>query len=84
MRITQNFGKRQGYGNITHVAFVVHTKYRRRAGVNLYIFVEATVNDKGIQTVSLRENGTNEMLSIEHVNSYDLYEFIIYQVNKDL
>ena len=84
MRITHNFGKRQGYGNITHVAFIVHTMYKRRGGVKLDIFVEATVNDKGIQNVTLRENGTNEMLSIEHVNSYDLYEFIIREVNKDL
>ena len=84
MRITQNFGKRHGYGNITHVAFVVHTMYKRRGGINLDIFVEATVNDNGIQTISLRENGTNEMLSIEHVNSHDLYELIINEVNKDL
>jgi hypothetical protein len=48
------------------------------------IFVEATVNDKGIQTISLRENGTNEMLNIEHINSHDLYEFIIKEVNKIL
>ena len=84
MRITQNFGKRQGYGNITHVAFIVNAMYKRRGGVNLDIFVEATVDDNGIQTVSLRENGTNEMLSIEHVNSHDLYELIINEVNKDL
>jgi len=84
MRITQNFGKRQGYGDISHVAFIVHTMYKRRGGIKMDIFVEATVNDKGIQTISLRENGTNEMLSIEHINSHDLYEFIIKEVNKSL
>jgi|ETNvirenome_2_60_1030617.scaffolds.fasta_scaffold91423_2 hypothetical protein len=84
MRITQNFGKRQGYGNISHVAFIVHTMYKRRGGIKMDIFVEATVNDKGIQTISLRENGTNEMLNIEHINSHDLYEFIIKEVNKIL
>ena len=78
MKLIESFGKRHGYQKESHVSFVIKTKYRRRAGAILEIFVEASVDhNKGIRAVSLRENGTNDMLKLEHIDKEKLYELII-------
>jgi len=81
MKITQNFGKRNGYLQETHVSFVVIANVKRRAGAKLDIFVEASVDStQGIKNIFLRENGTNKPVSLEHVNKDELYELIIKQL----
>jgi|TARA_R110000851_G_scaffold76451_2_gene168336 hypothetical protein len=79
MKLKKSFGKRYGYGNNVHVAFVVETMYRKRAGAVMEIFIEATV-DEGIRNVSLRENGTNNVLSINQIDEFSLYELILKQL----
>jgi hypothetical protein len=54
--------------------------YRRRAGAVMEIFIEATVDGDGIRDISLRENGTNDFLSIEQIDKPSLYELIIKQL----
>jgi len=79
MRIINNFGPRRGY-NETHVAFIISAKYRRRAGVLIDVFVEATFDSGGVRSVLLRENGTNDILSVHNlVDEHELYELIIKQ-----
>lgn len=80
MKLTKSFGKRHGYGKNIHVAFTIETMYRRRAGAVMEIFIEATVDGDGIRDVSLRENGTNDLLSIEQIDKPSLYELIIKQL----
>nr|BAR35671.1 hypothetical protein [uncultured Mediterranean phage uvMED] len=79
MKIINNFGTRKGY-NETHVAFIVRAKYRRRAGAFIDIFVEATLDNGGVRSIFLREDGTNEALSVQHLNEeHKLYELILNQ-----
>jgi hypothetical protein len=79
MKIIKNFGTRRGY-NETHVAFVIRAKYRRRAGAFIDIFVEATLDSGGVRHVSLREDGTNDALSVQHLEEeHYLYELILNQ-----
>ena len=80
MKLTKTFGKRHGYGKNIHVAFIIETMYRRRAGAVIEIFIEATVDGDGIRHISLRENGTNDFLSIEQIDKPSLYELIIRQL----
>ena len=80
MKLIESFGKRHGYGKNIHVAFLIETMYRRRAGSMMEIFIEATVDGDGIRDVSLRENGTNDLLSIEQIDKPELYERIIKQL----
>ena len=77
MKLKKSFGKRHSYGTSVHVAFMIETMYRRRAGAVMEIFIEATVDRDGIRDVSLRENGTNDLLSIEQIDKLALYEIII-------
>jgi|TARA_R100000781_G_scaffold82977_1_gene51078 hypothetical protein len=77
MRLIKSFGKRNGYLQEMHVAFLIKAKYQRRGGVFLHIFVEASIDAKGVRSVSLRENGTNDKLYIDHLEKKDdLYELI--------
>ncbi len=79
MNIIKNFGTRKGY-NETHVAFIIRAKYRRKGGAYIGIFVEATLDSGGVRSVSLRENGTNELLSVQHLDQeHELYELILNQ-----
>tara|TARA_R110000803_G_scaffold203483_1_gene269078 strand:- start:422 stop:640 length:219 start_codon:yes stop_codon:yes gene_type:complete len=71
MKITKNFGNR------THVSFIVNTKHK---GVGMYVFVEATVDKKGIKDLYLRENGKNEALNPDHLDRNALEELIIKQL----
>jgi len=81
MKLIESFGKRTGYLNEIHVAFIVRAKYQRRAGAYLNIFVEAIIGAEGVRSVTLRENGTNVKLDIEHVvNKEELYELITKQL----
>ena len=80
MKLKKTFGKRHGYGKNIHVAFIIETMYRRRAGAVMEIFIEATVDGDGIRHISLRENGTNDLLSIEQIDKPSLYELIIKQL----
>jgi len=77
MKLKKSFGKRHGYGTSVHVAFIIETMYKKRAGAMKDIFIEATVDRDGIRDVSLRENGTNDLLSIEQIDKRALYEIII-------
>ena len=83
MRLVESFGVRNCYCNERHVAFIIFTLYKRRGGVYLDIFVESTIDEKGICNIMLREDGTNNYLNIEHINKYDLYELIIKELNKE-
>jgi len=79
MKIIKSFGTRRGY-NETHVAFIVRAKYRRKGGAFIDVFVEATLDNGGIRSVSLREDGTNEALSVQHLKEeHKLYELILNQ-----
>ena len=79
MNIIKNFGTRKGY-NETHVAFIVRAKYRRKGGAFIDIFVEATLDKGGVRSISLRENGTNQLLSVQHLEEeHKLYELILNQ-----
>jgi len=81
MKLIESFGKRTGYLKEIHVAFIVRAKYQRRAGAYLQIFVEAIIGAEGVRSVTLRENGTNVKLDIEHVvNKEELYELITKQL----
>ena len=81
MKLIESFGKRNGYQQESHVSFVIEAKYKRRAGAIIEIFVEACVdNNEGIRAVSLRENGKNDMLKLEHIDKEKLYELIIKQL----
>jgi hypothetical protein len=77
MKVIENFGRRKGYHEL-HIAFIIKAKYRRRAGVNMEIFVEATLDSDGVRNISLRENGTNNILSLDLLDEKDkLYEIIL-------
>ena len=79
MKIIKNFGTRRGYHE-THVAFIIRAKYRRRAGAFIDIFVEATLDSGGVRNISLREDGTNDTLSVQHLEEeHYLYELILNQ-----
>jgi len=78
MKIIKSFGKRAGYIREIHVAFLVKALYEP-TNFHKDIFVEASVDRKGIRTVSLRDNGTNDMLLIEHIDKDELHELIIKQ-----
>jgi hypothetical protein len=79
MNIIKNFGTRKGY-NETHVAFIIRVKYRRKGGAYIDVFVEATLDTDGIRSISLRENGTNQLLSAQHLEEeHKLYELILNQ-----
>jgi len=79
MKIVKNFGTRKGY-NETHVAFIIRAKYRRKGGAYIDIFVEATLDKGGVRSISLRENGTNQLLSVQHLEEeHKLYELILNQ-----
>jgi hypothetical protein len=79
MNIIKNFGTRKGY-NETHVAFIIRVKYRRKGGAYIDVFVEATLDTDGIRSISLRENGTNDILSVQHLeDEHKLYELILNQ-----
>tara|TARA_R100000900_G_C3249939_1_gene147104 strand:- start:247 stop:492 length:246 start_codon:yes stop_codon:yes gene_type:complete len=79
MNIIKNFGTRKGY-NETHVAFIIRAKYRRKGGAYIDIFVEATLDKGGVRSISLRENGTNQLLSVQHLEEeHKLYELILNQ-----
>lgn len=79
MKIIKNFGTRKGY-NETHVAFIIRAKYRRKGGAYIDIFVEATLDKGGVRSISLRENGTNQLLSVQHLEEeHKLYELILNQ-----
>jgi len=79
MNIIKNFGTRRGY-NETHVAFIIRAKYRRKGGAYIDIFVEATLDKGGVRSISLRENGTNQLLSVQHLEEeHKLYELILNQ-----
>ena len=79
MKIINNFGTRRGY-NETHVAFIIRAKYRRRAGAFIDIFVEATLDSGGVRHISLREDGTNDGLCVQHLEEeHKLYELILNQ-----
>ena len=79
MKIVKNFGTRRGY-NETHVAFIIRAKYRRKGGAYIDIFVEATLDKGGVRSISLRENGTNQLLSVQHLEEeHKLYELILNQ-----
>ena len=81
MKLIESFGKRTGYLNEIHVAFIVRAKYQRRAGAYLDIFVEAIIGAEGVRSVTLRENGTNVKLDIEYVvKKEELYELITKQL----
>ena len=46
--------------------------------VNMEIFVEATLDSDGVRNISLRENGTNNILSLDLLDEKDkLYEIIL-------
>lgn len=80
MKIIKNFGIRNGY-NETHLAFIIRAKYRRRGGVTLDIFTEATLDD-GIRSIYLREDGTNHTLTLNNlVLEHELYELILNQIS---
>ena len=79
MTIIKNFGIRKGY-NETHVAFIIRVKYRRKGGAYIDVFVESTLDKDGIRSISLRENGTNDILSVQHLeDEHKLYELILNQ-----
>tara|TARA_B100000900_G_scaffold390136_1_gene383592 strand:+ start:410 stop:655 length:246 start_codon:yes stop_codon:yes gene_type:complete len=79
MKIINNFGTRRGY-NETHVAFIIRAKYRRKGGAFIDVFVEATLDSGGVRSISLREDGTNEALSVQHLEEeHKLYELILNQ-----
>ena len=79
MKIINNFGTRRGY-NETHVAFIIKAKYRRKGGAIIEIFVEATLDFGGVRHISLREDGTNDALSVQHLEEeHKLYELILNQ-----
>jgi len=78
MNILENFGTRK----TIHVAFIVNAKYRKRGGIFLDIFVEATIGKDGINEVILRENGSSKLLSIQHLDQDTLHELIIKQANE--
>ena len=78
MNIIENFGARKSI----HVAFIVNTKYRKRGGIFLNIFVEANVTKEGINEVTLRENGSNKLLNTRYLDQDALYELIIKQANE--
>lgn len=79
MNIIKNFGTRKGY-NETHVAFIIRAKYRRKGGAIIEIFVEATLDSGGVRHVSLREDGTNDVLSVQHLEEeHYVYELILNQ-----
>ena len=79
MKVIKNFGTRRGY-NETHVAFIVRAKYRRKGGALIDVFVEATLDSGGVRSISLREDGTNEALSVQHLEEeHKLYELILNQ-----
>ncbi len=79
MKIINNFGTRRGY-NETHVAFIIRAKYRRKGGAIIEIFVEATLDSGGVRHISLREDGTNEGLCVQHLEEeHKLYELILNQ-----
>ena len=79
MKIVKNFGTRRGY-NETHVAFIIRAKYRRKGGAYIDLFVEATLDKGGVRSISLRENGTNQLLSVQHLEEeHKLYELILNQ-----
>ena len=80
MKLKKTFGKRHGYGKNIHVAFLIETMYRRRAGAVMEIFIEATVDGDGIRHISLRENGTSNLLSINQIDEFSLYELILKQL----
>ena len=79
MNIIKNFGTRRGY-NETHVAFIIRAKYRRKGGAIIEIFVEATLDSGGVRHISLREDGTNDGLCVQHLEEeHKLYELILNQ-----
>ena len=79
MNIIKNFGTRRGY-NETHVAFIIRAKYRRKGGAIIEIFVEATLDFGGVRHISLREDGTNNSLCVQHLEEeHKLYELILNQ-----
>lgn len=78
MNIIENFGTRK----TIHVAFIVNAKYRRRAGAFLDIFVEANISKDGVEDIVLRENGSRDRLSLNHLDQDKLYELIIKQANE--
>jgi len=79
MKIINNFGTRRGY-NETHVAFIIRAKYRRKGGAIIEIFVEATLDFGGVRHISLREDGTNNSLCVQHLEEeHKLYELILNQ-----
>jgi len=81
MKIIKNFGIRNGY-NETHLAFIIRAKYRRRGGVTLDIFTEATLDSGGIRNICLREDGTNDTLTLNNlVLEHELYELILNQIS---
>ena len=78
MNILENFGTRK----TIHVAFIVNTKYRKRGGAFLDIFVEANISKDGVEDIILRENGSRDRLSLKHLDQDKLYELIIKQANE--
>tara|TARA_R110000744_G_scaffold307206_1_gene415412 strand:- start:630 stop:869 length:240 start_codon:yes stop_codon:yes gene_type:complete len=79
MKLIESFGKRYGYQQEVHLAFVITTGYKQK--VLMEIFVEASVDKNGIRSISLRENGThNNILEIERINKEELHELIIQQL----
>jgi len=79
MKIIKSFGTRKGYNEI-HVAFIVRAKYRRKGGAIINVFVEATLDFGGVRHIFLREDGTNDPLSAQHLEKeHKLYELILNQ-----
>ena len=79
MKIIKSFGSRKGYNEI-HVAFIIRAKYRRKGGAIIDVFVEATLDRGGVRNISLREDGTNSILSVENLEEeHNLYELILNQ-----